>query len=122
MYMRFILLCAHPVYGESHIHRNINHEVATTSPSLCNEPHRSHILFVKAAFGTNLHSTILLQSEGPSGKCAKLHTVAEKQQQGSPDKITLLLLVGITYASVWVIFLTHPVRGESHMQVLRNVN
>jgi len=49
-------------------------------PSFYNEPHRSHVLFVKSAPGTTFTSWsqhhILLRSESPSGKCAKLHTVS----------------------------------------------
>jgi len=44
-------LRAHPVCGESHIQRNANQEVATTSPPFYNEPHRSHILIEKAVPG-----------------------------------------------------------------------
>jgi len=45
-------------------------QVATTFPPFCNEPHPSHVLFVKVSHGTTFnpgHSTILLRSEGPSG-------------------------------------------------------
>ena len=41
-------LHAHPVHGESHIQRNANGKVATTSPSFYDEPHQSHLLCVKA--------------------------------------------------------------------------
>jgi len=50
------------------------------------------------------HSTILLRSESLSGKCAKLHTVAANNNR-SPDEITLLLLVCITYTCV--LFFAH---------------
>jgi len=50
------VLRAHPVCGESHIQRNANREVATTSPPFHNEPHRSHILFVMDAPGTTFTS------------------------------------------------------------------
>jgi len=43
---------AHPVRGESHNQRNTTGEVATTSPPFYNEPHRSHVLCVKAELGT----------------------------------------------------------------------
>ena len=39
---------AHPVRGESHNQRNTTGAVATTSPPFYNEPHRSHVLYVKA--------------------------------------------------------------------------
>jgi len=54
MYMS-VILRAHLVRGESHIQRNANREVATTSPPFYNEPHRSHVLFVKSASGTTFH-------------------------------------------------------------------
>ena len=44
-----VALRSHPVRGESQIQRNVNWEVATTSPPFCNEPHRSHVVFVKVA-------------------------------------------------------------------------
>jgi len=46
-----VILRAHPVHGEYHIQSSANREVATTSPPFYNEPHQSHILFVKAAPG-----------------------------------------------------------------------
>jgi len=46
------ILHAHPVRGESHDQRNTTGEVATTSPPFYNEPHRSHVLCVKADLGT----------------------------------------------------------------------
>ena len=42
------ILHAHPVRGESHIQRNANGAVATTSSPFYNERHRSHVLFMKA--------------------------------------------------------------------------
>jgi len=46
------ILHAHPICGESHNQRNTAREVATTSPPFCNEPHRSHVLCVKAELCT----------------------------------------------------------------------
>ena len=43
-----VVLHAHPVRDESHNQRNITGEVATTSHPFYNEPHRSHVLCVKA--------------------------------------------------------------------------
>jgi len=68
-----VILHAYPVRGESHNQRNATGEVATTSPPFYNEPHRSHVLCVKAELGT---TSTLLRSEIPSGKYAKLRTVA----------------------------------------------
>jgi len=47
-----VSLHAHPVRGESHNQRNTTGEVATTNPPFYNEPHRSHVLCVKAELGT----------------------------------------------------------------------
>jgi len=74
-----VILRAHAVCGESHIQRNTNGEVATTSPPFYNEPHRSHVLFVKAAPGMTFTSWLqhhFVVIGKPSGKCANLHTVA----------------------------------------------
>jgi len=51
-----VVLCAHPVRGESHIQRNATREVATTSPPFYNEPHQSHVVFVKASHDTTTTS------------------------------------------------------------------
>ena len=50
------VLRAYPVHSEPHIQRNANGEVAATSPPFRNEPHLSHVLFVKAAPGTTFTS------------------------------------------------------------------
>jgi len=44
-----VVLHTHPVHSESHIQCNANGEVAATFPPFYNEPHQSHVLFVKAA-------------------------------------------------------------------------
>ena len=55
-----VILHAHPFRGESYHQRNTTGEVvATTSLPFYNEPHRSHILCVKAELGTT--STSLSQ-------------------------------------------------------------
>jgi len=41
-----LFLHTHPLRGESHNHRNTTGEVATTSPPIYNEPHRSHVLHI----------------------------------------------------------------------------
>jgi len=51
-----VILHAHPVRGESHNQRNATGEVATTSPPFYNEPHRSHVLCVKAELRTTFTS------------------------------------------------------------------
>jgi len=51
-----VVLHAHPVCGESHNQRNTTREVATTSPPFYNDPHRSHVLCVKAELSTTFTS------------------------------------------------------------------
>jgi len=46
------VLRTHLIRGESYNQRNTTGEVATTSPTFYNEPHRSHVLCVKAELGT----------------------------------------------------------------------
>jgi len=50
-----VALCAHPICRESHFKCNTNRQVATTSPPFCNEPHLSHVLFVKVCTWHHLH-------------------------------------------------------------------
>ena len=47
-----VILHTHPIRGESHNECNTTGEVAITSPRFYNEPHRSHVLCVKAELGT----------------------------------------------------------------------
>jgi len=51
-----VILHTHPVRGESHNQRNTTGEVATTSPVFYNQPHRSHVLCVKAELRTTFTS------------------------------------------------------------------
>ena len=55
-YMYGVVLHAHPVRGESHNQRNTTGKVATTSLPFYNEPHRSHVLCVKAELRTTFTS------------------------------------------------------------------
>ena len=55
-YMYGVVLQAHPVRGESHISCKTTGEAATTSPPFYNEPHRSHVLCVKADPGKTFTS------------------------------------------------------------------
>jgi len=72
-----VVLRAHSVHGEPHIQRNANGEVATTSPPFYNEPHRSHVLFVKAAPGTTFtswsqhHLVVIRKREGQVRKASQ---------------------------------------------------
>ena len=51
-----VVLRAHSVRGELRIQRNTNENAATISLIFYNELHRSHVLFVKSAPGTNFTS------------------------------------------------------------------
>jgi len=74
-----VVLRAHLVRGESHIQYNANREIAAT-PLFFATNHTDHMFFL---WRLHLvppshpgHSTILLRSESPSGKCTKFYTVA----------------------------------------------
>ena len=77
-----VVLRAHaqPFRLETHIQRNANGEVATTSPPFYNEPHWSHVLFCEGWTSHDLHILVTApfccDRKSPSGMCAKLHTVA----------------------------------------------
>jgi len=103
-----VILHAHPIRGESHNQRNTNGEVATTSPPFYNEPHRSHVLCVKAELATtstswSQHHFVAIGN--PSGMCAKLRTVAAINNKDHAPQSLLLLLVRATY--IMVLFFTH---------------
>ena len=104
------ILCAHPVHGDLHIKRNVNREIATIPPPFYNRPHQLHVLFVKAATGmtfpsSSQHHFVVIGK--PEREVYKASHCGSKQQQRSPDAITLFLLVGATCMSVWVLFFTH---------------
>jgi len=103
-----VILHAHPVRGESHIQRNANREVATTSPPFFNKPHRSHVLFVKSAPGTTFTSWsqhLFVVIGKPERQVRKASHCGSKQQYRIPDEITLLLFVRAAY--IWVLFFAH---------------
>ena len=77
-----VVFRAHPVRGESHIQRNANREVATTSP-FYSEQHRSHFLCVKSAPGTTFtsrsqHSFVTIGK--PERQVRKVSHFGSKQQ------------------------------------------
>jgi len=113
-----VILHAHPVRGESHNQRNANGEVATTSPLFYNEPHRSHVLCVKAELRHDLHILVTAPfccDRKSRAACAKLRTMAA-------SNIEIMLAISLTiacsrYIYNGVILHAHPVRGESHNQL-----
>jgi len=116
-YIYGIVLHAHPVRGESHNQRNATGVVATTSPPFYNEPHRSHVLCVKAELGTTFTSWSqhhFVAIGNPKRHMRKASHCGSKQQS-SHTMITLLLLVRATCV-YGVALHAYPVRGESHNQ------
>jgi len=61
---------------------------------------------------------MLLQSESPSGKCAKLHTVAENNNRDHAPRPLYYCLFAPHMCGV--VIRAHPIRGESHIH--RNAN
>jgi len=90
-----VVFRAHPVRGESHIQCNATGEVATTYPPFYNEPHRSHVLCVKAELGTT--STSWSQHHFVAiGKARAACAQSFALWQQATIDITLLLLVHAT--------------------------
>jgi len=87
----WVLFFAHiPFVVNRTFNRNANGEVATTSPSFYNDPHRSH---VHSLWKLHLarpshpgHSITFLLLESPSRNCAKLHTVAASNNRDHPAR------------------------------------
>jgi len=118
-----VILRPHPVHGESHIQRNVNRDIATTSPYY-NESHRSPVLLWRFHLPWPSHpgrSTILLQSVRLSSKCAKLHTVAASNNRDHPIRSLYYCLFAPhiyrcyclrTSCSLWITHSTqHQLRG-----------
>jgi len=113
-----VILHAHPVRGESHNQRNTTGEVATTSPPFYNEPHRSHVLCVKAEFPHNLHvlATAPFCCDRKS-RAACAQSFAPWQQ--ATIEITRRdhsIIACLHHIHNGVILHAHPVRGESQNQ------
>jgi len=93
------------------IQRRAYREDATTSP-FYNEPHRSHVLFVKSAPDMTFtasqpgQSIILLRSENPIGKCAKLQAVAASNNRDHPTR-SHYYIAYLRHWHIWVLFLAH---------------
>ena len=111
-----VVLRAHLLCGESHIQRNASGEVTTTFPAFYNEPHRSHVLCVKAEPVTTFtswsqHHFVAI------GKPERhvLHTVAaiSNRVHNRPQSLYYCLFAPHIYV---VVLRAHPVRGESHIQ------
>jgi len=112
-----VVLCAHPVRGESHIQRKATGEIATTfTHSTTNRTERTFLLWRlnPARPPHSGHSTILLRSESPSGICAKVRIVAAGNNRfHMPWSLCYCLLA--PHICI-VVLCAHPVRGESHIQ------
>jgi len=103
-----VLFFTHISFVVNHNQRNATREVATTSPPFYNEPHRSHVLCVKAELGTTAtswsqHHFVAIRN--PERHVRKASHRGSKQQQRSCSQSLLLLLARTTY--IMVLFFTH---------------
>jgi len=101
------ILHAHPIHGESHIQHNVNREVATTSP-FHNEPHGSHILFVKAASGM-IFTSWAQHHQKPWAASAQSFTLWQQAiiEITWRDHSGIACSCHIYCTSIWVLFFTH---------------
>jgi len=111
-----LVLRAHPVRGESHNQHNTTGEVATTSPHFYNEPHRSHVLCVKAELSTTStswsqhHIVAIANSEQHMHKA--FHR-SIKQHRDHASQSFLLLFARATHI---YLFFTHILFVVNHNQ------
>ena len=94
------VLHAHPVRGESHNQRNTTGEVATTSPPFYNEPHRSHVLCVKAELGktsTSWSQHHFVAIGNPERRVRKVRSVAASNNRDHASQSLLLLIARATH-------------------------
>jgi len=104
-------MCALPRFGWCHI-GVVRHTINATpperlqqppqnqNPSFYNEPHRSHVLCVKAELSrtsTSWSQHHFVAIGNPELHLRKASHRGSKQQQRSPDETTLLLLVRTTH-------------------------
>ena len=113
----YVVLRIHSIRGEPHIQRNASWEVATTASSFCNEPHQSHVLFVKVTHSTTFASWsqhYFVEIRKPSGMWTKLHTVAASNNRDHmPRSLYYCLFAPHTYG---VVLHAHSIHGEPHIQ------
>ena len=113
-----VVLHAHPVCGESHIQRNSDGHVATTSPPFYNKLHWSHVLFVKAAPGmtfTSWSQHYFYAIGKPEQQVRKAFTL----WQQATIEITChdySIIACSHHVYMGVVLCAHPVRGESHIK------
>jgi len=117
----YCLLALHAmVLFFTHIPFVVNHtinagEVATTPLPFCNEPHRSHVLCVKAELVTtstswSQHHFVAIRN--PISMCAKLRTVAASNNRDHAPQSLLLLLARAAYTMS--LFFTHILFVVNH--------
>jgi len=113
-----VILHAHPVHGESHNQHNTTGEVATTSPPFYKEPHRSHVLCLKA--WTRHHPHILVTAPfccDRKSRAACAQSFAPWQQATIEIMLAISLTIACSrYMYCGVILHAHPIRGASHNQ------
>ena len=124
-----ITACSRHVYillFFSHIPFVVNHTFNATLPEslqqhplpFYNEPHRSHLLFVKASHGTtstswSQHYFVAIR-KAPNDMCAKLSTVAARNNRVHVPQ-SLYYCLFAQHIRI-VVLRAHPVRGEPHIQ------
>jgi len=118
-----VIIPAHPVRGESLDQRNTTGEVATTSPPFYNEPHRSHVLCVKAELRTTFTSWSqhhFVCNRKARAACAQSFTLWQQATIEITRRRDHSIVACSRQVYMGVVLRAHPVRGESHIQ--RNVN
>ena len=100
---------------------NASGVVATTSPPFYNEPHKSHVLCVKAKPGMTYtswsqHHFVVI---GKPKRHVRKALHYGSQQWSSPDEITLLYYCLFAPHIYGVVLRAHSVRGEPRISVQR---
>ena len=106
-----VVLRAHSVLGESRIQRNASGEVATTSPLFYSEPHRSHVLFVRAFTQHDLHILVTAPfrcNRNAQAACAQSFTLW--------PEAAIEITREITHIYTGVVLRAHSVREEPRIQ------
>jgi len=116
-----VVLRAHSIRGKPRIQRNVNGEVATTVTTylpFCNEPHRSHVVCVKAAPGTTFtswsqnHFVAIGKPERQVRKAS--HTVAASNNRDhTPRSLYFCLFTPLTYGLEMARAAHSPAFGQS---------
>jgi len=115
-----VVLRAHSGRGEPRISAQRQRSGCNNIPPFCNEPHRSHVLCLKAEPGMTFTSWLqhhLLRSEIPSGMCAKLRTVVASNSRVHPTRPLYYCLFAPHICGF--VLRAHSVRGEPRISTQR---